>query len=595
MDERDVSSTRLLGLSLAQYAGIQAAVALRFPLERALANERLSTKKWDRCRTAWGAKLAREGRGSPLSAAFRDKQAEATAWLGRRISPLDEDLAAWVGFLGAYASEPAPSALLARLGLRDDDVQRLVLAWKRRTDADEALAKKALDLAKKAPRVVPVVKVTPGELRPFPWSPGPLQVAQPVSRGSKEDPRRDIPREPETPARPVAIETPSFLLAGAAPSAPAAVAPLGALEPPPAPAPPIGETVLGFVLPSATKALPFSPSAEDAPAALAESPRAPMPQSGETAVVFELPRALLPFGAAAPVAAKTGAPEARTPETGTSETGTLPVFVLPTMQELPFGTSGATSSAEATSSGPGSPATPAKHGEPLSTGTVLAPDPPEGPALPFRSSGADPVSDRIEGNDLAAIVRAVRARKPEPAAARAGSVPAHTGPKNRARRGWPPRADTGAARLAVRRAGVSAGPGSGGAGPLRRHERGEAPSGRALQERHRTEKCVGNGLSHVFRVALGRRGKQALRRDRTVSTPESPEDIRREIRLFEVKIMALRREKEELLLALQRKPWWFRIVHGLAVVLGVLLRIAALVSVLVIVLFLAMALRWRPR
>lgn len=75
---------------------------------------------------------------------------------------------------------------------------------------------------------------------------------------------------------------------------------------------------------------------------------------------------------------------------------------------------------------------------------------------------------------------------------------------------------------------------------------------------------------------------------------ESPDDIRSEIRSLEVRIMALRREKEEQLLAARRKPWWFRFLRALAVVLRVVLRVAAVVGVLVVVAFMALLLSWRP-
>lgn len=380
MEESDAAATRLLGVSLAQYAGIQAAVAQGFPLEQALANERLSARKWDRCRAAWTARLAREGQGSPSSAALRDKLAEAARWLGRRVTPLEEDIVAWLSFLGAYAADPAPSALLARLGLRDEDVQRLVLAWKRRTDEDEALARKALEIVRKGPRAVPAVRVTPGKLRPFPWSPGPEEARRTATTKGSNDSSPVTPFDLGTPASDVRVETPSFLLNGLA-GAGAAVPAKGASEPraarEPAADTPIGETVLGFVLPPAAAALPFAPAAERAPLPVSEGPRAPVMQSGETALVFELPKALLPFG-----------PSAQT-----------------------------------------------KRSAPLSTGTLVAPDPPSSPALPFRgSAGPEAIGERVEGTDLSAVVRSVLARRSEPATNE--PKPRAAGPDSDARPGF---------------------------------------------------------------------------------------------------------------------------------------------------------------
>ena len=435
MEANDAAATLLLGLSLAQYAGIQAAVALGFPLDRALANERLDERKWIRCRSAWGARLAREGQGSALSAAFRDKLGEATKWLGRRVIPLEDDMTAWMSFLGAYAADPAPSALLGRLGLRDEDVQRLVLAWKRRTDKDEALARKALDLAAKAPRAIPAIQVFPGKLRPFPWSPGPLERKQVVSKVEPAGGDMKDSVDPDMPAPPVAIETPTFLRKSASEGAPSAIGPSAPpkLAPPSPssviapsatpnmelqvrpklePSAPIGGTVVEFDLSTVTKALPFASAKEGAPAAIPDEPRHPAPPSGETALVLELPKGLLPFGP----------PGQSTSAVATPETMTSPAFELSARRDVPFEAVAAPpSNTVSPSGGPAgsAPSAAPKNAPktPLSTGTVLAPDAPQGPVVPFKGaagSGAG-VGERMEGVDLAALVRAVRARGPEQA------------------------------------------------------------------------------------------------------------------------------------------------------------------------------------
>ncbi len=76
---------------------------------------------------------------------------------------------------------------------------------------------------------------------------------------------------------------------------------------------------------------------------------------------------------------------------------------------------------------------------------------------------------------------------------------------------------------------------------------------------------------------------------------DQPEDIRNEIRRLEVRITALRREKEDLTVVAEQKPWWFRLLRMNAVVLRVMLRVAAIVGVVVVVLLVALLLRWRPR
>lgn len=383
----DRSSEELLGVSLARYAGIQAALALGFPLRDVLANERLSGKKWERCRAAWAGRLAREGHGSALSSAFQDKLAEATRWLGRTVTPLEEDLSAWIGFLGAYAAEESPSALLDRLGLRGDDVQRLVRAWKRRTDGDESLAKKARDLLAKDLRIVPAVQVGAARLRPFPWSPGPEQAprSEPVLRAPPAPPVT----EAEAPRLPTPIETPSFLLEPRTPFVPVPEAPPAA----PPPSPGIGETVVAFTLAPSASALPFASSAEKAPSIAAE-PGAPVKQSGETIGVFELPRSALPF----------------------PETGTLLTLETPVPRELPFEGRAVASPPGERSSQTAGDSTAARPVPSLSTGTILAPEPAagsSGAALPFREGSSGPMGDRVGGVDLSALVRAVQARGPD--------------------------------------------------------------------------------------------------------------------------------------------------------------------------------------
>jgi len=348
MDEKNASLTRVLGVTLQQYAGIQTALAQGFPLDDALRNERLSATRWTRVRTAWGDKLAREGHGGPLSAAFLSTSAEAAEWLGRRIAPLDDDLGAWCGFLGAYAAEPAPSTLLRRLGLRGDDVQRLAFAWKVKTDSDPSLAKKAAAIAATKPCAVPNVRITEGALRPFPWSPGPEAPRPAAVRAPSA--AASAPAPAPSPAVPV-LEVPSFLRAiDAAPVPP---------PPLPLPAAGIGETVSSFTLPlSAAAALPFNAGAPASPAAVVESGDAARPSAGSwtgTAAAFELPKGpAVPFrpgAASAPAPTPRekdaiAAPAAPTPD-GWS-TGTAMVFELPRSLVIPFRPATAAASPAAT-------------------------------------------------------------------------------------------------------------------------------------------------------------------------------------------------------------------------------------------------------
>jgi hypothetical protein len=155
------------GLTVAQYAGISAAIADGYPLDAVLANEGLGAKAWPAEDTAWKQKLV----GDPATfEAYRAKLGEAEDWLGRKVTPLDEDLPAWLGFLGAYAAHKAPFDLLGGLGLGMSDLGRLQRLWQKRLEGDAELAKQAAELAKQKPSALPKVSAAKGVLRPFPWS-----------------------------------------------------------------------------------------------------------------------------------------------------------------------------------------------------------------------------------------------------------------------------------------------------------------------------------------------------------------------------------------------------------------------------------------
>ena len=177
-------------LTVEQYAGISAAIAEGYPLDAVLANEGLAPKAWPGEDTAWKQKLVAE---PAAFESYRVKLGEAEDWLGRKVTPLDEDLSAWMGFLGAYGAHQAPFDLLSGLGLGMGDLGRLQRRWQKRLATDEALAKQAAELAKQKPRAVPSVSAAKGALRPFPWSKkgAPSKVSAPEriaeATGTEED------------------------------------------------------------------------------------------------------------------------------------------------------------------------------------------------------------------------------------------------------------------------------------------------------------------------------------------------------------------------------------------------------------------------
>lgn len=179
--EPDPSAERPHGVSLEQYAGITTAVAEGFPLGAVLANERLSPASWAEAEPAWKVRVARDGVSGQVFAELEQKRRIAEDTLARAVAPIDADLAAWMSFLRAYAAHPAPFAMLKEAGLGLNDLSRLQRGWARRMAEDRGLEKEAADLAKRGPGPLPPIRVQPGTLKRFPWSPGPAEAPKPVA------------------------------------------------------------------------------------------------------------------------------------------------------------------------------------------------------------------------------------------------------------------------------------------------------------------------------------------------------------------------------------------------------------------------------
>ena len=161
----------LHGLTLEQFAGITAALAEEFPLDAVLANEEIDAPAWRLASPAWKAQIVEAAKGGgALFAAYREKLGEAEDCLRRRITPLDEDMGAWLGFLGAWSAHPAPFEILAGFGLRMNDVSRLQRGWSRQVENDASLREKMAKVAGKRPGAPSAVSAESATLKPFPWS-----------------------------------------------------------------------------------------------------------------------------------------------------------------------------------------------------------------------------------------------------------------------------------------------------------------------------------------------------------------------------------------------------------------------------------------
>ena len=367
-------------LTVEQYAGISAALTDGFPLEAVLENEGLEPKDWPGADTAWKQKIV----GDPATfASYRARLGEAEDWLGRKVAPLDDDLAAWLGFLGAYAKHAAPFDLLGGLGLGMNDLGRLQRRWHQRLEADQELAKQAAELAKKKPSAIPKVSAAKGVLKPFPWS-------------KQRAPRRPSPAEAkaadrhDAPAKELAFAPPAFAPhPDLQPFAAPVPAPLAPLAPPPAARSALAGTALTVDVPRGP-ALPFGRGI--VPKEIAEgSPDEPRPQRsglGGTALAVDVPRGpALPFaGENKAIPAPPAPPPPAKPRAAPSPLAETSFLVdVPRGLPLPFtpGPAPASVIAAKPAHEAKAPRAASKLGE-----TTLAADIPRGPALPFAGPGA---------------------------------------------------------------------------------------------------------------------------------------------------------------------------------------------------------------
>jgi hypothetical protein len=148
------------GVSLAQYAAMRAALAEPFPLDEALVAHGVDPGAWPDADLAWTQRLVDD---EAALGAYRAELAGAEDRLSRRITPLDDDLAGWVGFLNAFSTSGEPGGTLAQAGLGPNDIARLSRRWGRRLEQEAALQKRAAELLK-TPGPMPRVSAEPAAL-----------------------------------------------------------------------------------------------------------------------------------------------------------------------------------------------------------------------------------------------------------------------------------------------------------------------------------------------------------------------------------------------------------------------------------------------
>lgn len=180
--EDQASTNTFAGVSLVQLASVAAARAEGFSLEQILNAEGLEAEAYRAADIEYKRRLVEPDERDRLAANYTQELARAEDRLGRKVSPLDDDIEAWVRFLGAYGTQSAPAEWLVTLGLIPPDLSRLSRNWKQRLDADEGLRKKAEKSAReKKPYDASSLSVVPAKLVPSP-------LAKRLEKAAMEEP-----------------------------------------------------------------------------------------------------------------------------------------------------------------------------------------------------------------------------------------------------------------------------------------------------------------------------------------------------------------------------------------------------------------------
>jgi hypothetical protein len=129
------------GVSLEAFALIRAGLADEIELAELLAYAAVDFEAWERGEPAWEARVieALENEEHAFLEEVDRLSATARSQWERRIPPLDEDLAAWLGFVRAWGEADAPVAMLEKAQLRPADMVRLHHLWSERLGKSAAL------------------------------------------------------------------------------------------------------------------------------------------------------------------------------------------------------------------------------------------------------------------------------------------------------------------------------------------------------------------------------------------------------------------------------------------------------------------------
>ncbi len=160
--QKEEAPELVFGISLAQYAAVNAALAEGLSLSEVLEIEGLDARSYPKADIQWKQRLvAAASLTGGLFEQYQKELSDAEDWLSRSIVPLESNPLAWTAFLQAYSSSPDPGAWLKSLKLGPNDVSRLSRAWAKRADKDPALAKQLGELSKSPSGVLPALSLGP--------------------------------------------------------------------------------------------------------------------------------------------------------------------------------------------------------------------------------------------------------------------------------------------------------------------------------------------------------------------------------------------------------------------------------------------------
>ena len=155
------------GVSLTLYAAVHAAVSEGFPLEVVLEHEHLDPEEWYRADAAWAQHFMASVEGDHALVDEYDRRVlEAQERFRRRVSPIDEDLVAWLDLVRGMSDASDPRAFLAELRLPRNDLVRVHRRWGERFETDEAVRKQAAEVLQQEPGPLPVLDLEPAKLPP---------------------------------------------------------------------------------------------------------------------------------------------------------------------------------------------------------------------------------------------------------------------------------------------------------------------------------------------------------------------------------------------------------------------------------------------